>query len=89
MLHLFTFIKVLDFRLWLISLFVAFQESVVNILWNMLDNDTLETFTLAEQLSINLTDLNIRIEGIEQLSNAKACFVAVSGELNSETVCYV
>lgn len=79
----------LDFRLWLISLFVAFQESVVNILRNMLDNDTLETFTLAEQLSINLTDLNIRIEGIEQLSNAKACFVAVSGELNSEIVCYV
>lgn len=78
-----------DFRLWLISLFVSFQESVVNILWNMLDNDTLETFTLAEQLSINLTDLNIRIEGIKQLSNAKACFVAVSGELNSETVCYV
>lgn len=78
-----------DFRLWLISLFVAFQESVVNILWNMLDNDTLETFTLAEQLSINLTDLNIRIEGIKQLSNAKACFVSVSGELNSETVCYV
>uniref|UniRef100_A0A3B4FWQ8 Laminin subunit alpha 4 n=1 Tax=Pundamilia nyererei TaxID=303518 RepID=A0A3B4FWQ8_9CICH len=38
------------------------SESVVNILWNMLDNDTLETFTLAEQLSINLTDLNIRIE---------------------------
>lgn len=57
---------------------MAFQESVVNILWNMLDNDTLETFTLAEQLSINLTDLNIRIEGIEQLSsNAKACFAAL------------
>ncbi|KAG7244185.1 hypothetical protein INR49_004258 [Caranx melampygus] len=38
------------------------SESVVVTLGNMLDNDTLETFTLAEQLSTNLTDLNIRIE---------------------------
>ncbi|XP_023286258.1 laminin subunit alpha-4 [Seriola lalandi dorsalis] len=38
------------------------SESVVVTLGNRLDNDTLETFTLAEQLSTNLTDLNIRIE---------------------------
>lgn len=46
---------------------VVFQESVVMTLGNKLDNDTLETFTLAEQLSTNLTDLNVRIEGTEQL----------------------
>uniref|UniRef100_A0A8C4EVD9 Laminin, alpha 4 n=1 Tax=Dicentrarchus labrax TaxID=13489 RepID=A0A8C4EVD9_DICLA len=38
------------------------SESVVKTLGNQLDNDTLETFTLAEQLSTNLTDLNMRIE---------------------------
>ena len=32
-------------------------------LGNRLDNNTLETFTLAEQLNTNLTELNIRIEG--------------------------
>lgn len=31
-----------------------------------LDNDTLQTFTLAEQLSSDLTDLNIRIEGTDR-----------------------
>lgn len=36
-------------------------------LGNKLDNDTLETVTLAEQLSTNLTDLNVRIEGAKQL----------------------
>uniref|UniRef100_A0A3Q3KW01 Laminin, alpha 4 n=1 Tax=Mastacembelus armatus TaxID=205130 RepID=A0A3Q3KW01_9TELE len=46
----------------LIGLCVGFQESVVKTLGNQLDNDTLETFSLAEQLSTNLTDLNIRIE---------------------------
>uniref|UniRef100_A0A4W6BWH3 Laminin, alpha 4 n=1 Tax=Lates calcarifer TaxID=8187 RepID=A0A4W6BWH3_LATCA len=40
----------------------GFQESVVMTLGNRLDNDTSETLTLAEQLSTNLTDLNIRIE---------------------------
>ncbi|XP_034756843.1 laminin subunit alpha-4 [Etheostoma cragini] len=38
------------------------SESVVKTLGNNLDNDTLETVTLAEQLSTNLTDLNLRIE---------------------------
>ncbi|XP_008283859.1 laminin subunit alpha-4 [Stegastes partitus] len=38
------------------------SESVVKNLGSELDTDTLETFTLAEQLSTNLTDLNIRIE---------------------------
>uniref|UniRef100_A0A8D0A355 Laminin, alpha 4 n=1 Tax=Sander lucioperca TaxID=283035 RepID=A0A8D0A355_SANLU len=38
------------------------SESVVKTLGNKLDNDTLETVTLAEQLSTNLTDLNLRIE---------------------------
>uniref|UniRef100_A0A3Q1FGE6 Laminin subunit alpha 4 n=2 Tax=Acanthochromis polyacanthus TaxID=80966 RepID=A0A3Q1FGE6_9TELE len=38
------------------------SENVVKNLGNELDNDTLETFTLAEQLSTNLTDLNTRIE---------------------------
>ncbi|XP_035473897.2 laminin subunit alpha-4 [Scophthalmus maximus] len=38
------------------------SESVVMTLGNRLDNATLETLTLAEQLSTNLTDLNIRIE---------------------------
>uniref|UniRef100_A0AAQ4NQ22 Laminin, alpha 4 n=1 Tax=Gasterosteus aculeatus aculeatus TaxID=481459 RepID=A0AAQ4NQ22_GASAC len=38
------------------------QESVVKTLGNVLQNDTLETVTLAEQLSTNLTDLNLRIE---------------------------
>lgn len=30
---------------------------------NKLDNESLETYTFAEQLSTNLTDLNERIEG--------------------------
>ncbi|XP_034383476.1 laminin subunit alpha-4 [Cyclopterus lumpus] len=38
------------------------SESVVKTLGNQLDNDTLETLTLAEQLSTNLTDLNRSIE---------------------------
>lgn len=38
------------------------SESMVQTLGSKLDNDTLETFTLAEQLNTNLTDLNIRIE---------------------------
>ncbi|XP_049913643.1 laminin subunit alpha-4 [Epinephelus moara] len=38
------------------------SESVVKTLGDKLDNDTLETVTLAEQLSTNLTDLNTRIE---------------------------
>lgn len=42
---------------------MVFQESVVEALGNKLDNDTLETFELAEQLSTNLTDLNLEIEG--------------------------
>lgn len=40
-----------------------FQESVVTSLANSLDNDTMETLKLAEQLSTNLTDLNNNIEG--------------------------
>lgn len=39
-------------------------ESVVMGLGNRLDNNTLKTFTLAEQLSANLNDLNVRIEEI-------------------------
>lgn len=46
---------------------VILQESVVKTLGNELDHDTLGTFTLAEQLSTNLTDLNVRIEGTRQL----------------------
>ncbi|KAF3844257.1 hypothetical protein F7725_013598 [Dissostichus mawsoni] len=38
------------------------SERVVQALGEKLDNDTLQTFTLAEQLSSDLTDLNIRIE---------------------------
>ncbi|XP_041831758.1 laminin subunit alpha-4 isoform X2 [Melanotaenia boesemani] len=38
------------------------SEIFLTSLGNKLDNDTLETFTLAEQLSTNLTDLNRRIE---------------------------
>lgn len=30
---------------------------------NKLDNNTLQTFTLAEQLNTDLTALNVRIEG--------------------------
>ncbi|XP_039981143.1 laminin subunit alpha-4 [Xiphias gladius] len=37
-------------------------ESMMVTSGNRLDNETLETFTLAEQLNTNLTDLNIRIE---------------------------
>ncbi|XP_073348955.1 laminin subunit alpha-4 [Pagrus major] len=37
-------------------------ESMVKTQGTKLDNDTLETFTLAEQLSTNLTVLNLRIE---------------------------
>uniref|UniRef100_A0A665WFS0 Laminin, alpha 4 n=1 Tax=Echeneis naucrates TaxID=173247 RepID=A0A665WFS0_ECHNA len=46
----------------LIGLCAGFQESVVVTLGNRLDNDTLETITLAEDLSTDLTDLNICIE---------------------------
>uniref|UniRef100_UPI0037E8F82A laminin subunit alpha-4 n=1 Tax=Semicossyphus pulcher TaxID=241346 RepID=UPI0037E8F82A len=42
------------------------SESVVESLGNKLDNDTLETFTLAEQLNTNLTELNVRIEEMIQ-----------------------
>ncbi len=60
---------------WLVFV-VVFQESMVKTLGNKLDNDTLETFTLAEQLSTNLTDLNVRIEGAKQLcSSATDSFV--------------
>ncbi|XP_034999448.2 laminin subunit alpha-4 [Hippoglossus stenolepis] len=38
------------------------SESVVMTLGKRLENETLETLTLADQLSTNLTDLNIRIE---------------------------
>ncbi|KAM6915336.1 laminin subunit alpha-4 [Xenentodon cancila] len=38
------------------------SESLVEMLGNKLDTNSLETFTLAEQLSTNLTDLNVRIE---------------------------
>ncbi|XP_028253494.1 laminin subunit alpha-4 [Parambassis ranga] len=38
------------------------SDRVVKTLGNKLDNDTQETFTLAEQLSTNLTDLNVLIE---------------------------
>lgn len=38
------------------------SEIVVEALGNKLDNDTLETFELAEELSTNLTDLNMQIE---------------------------
>lgn len=41
----------------------GFQENVVKTLGNRLENDTLETLTLAEQLDTNLTNLNVRIEG--------------------------
>lgn len=47
-------------------LLVVFQESVLKTLGNQLDNDTLETLTLAEQLSTNLTDLNLSIEGTKR-----------------------
>lgn len=60
---------------WLVFV-VDFQETVVKTLGNKLDNDTLETFALAEQLSTNLTDLNVRIEGTKQLcSSATDSFV--------------
>jgi len=45
---------------------VFLQERVVQALGEKLDNDTLQTFTLAEQLSSDLTDLNIRIEGTDR-----------------------
>ena len=48
----------------------VFQESVVTTLGARLDNETLETLTLAEQLSTNLTDLNIRIEGTYILADS-------------------
>ncbi|XP_060947763.1 laminin subunit alpha-4 [Limanda limanda] len=38
------------------------SEGVVTSLGKRLDNETLETLTLADQLSTNLTDLNTRIE---------------------------
>uniref|UniRef100_A0A3Q1IK94 Laminin, alpha 4 n=1 Tax=Anabas testudineus TaxID=64144 RepID=A0A3Q1IK94_ANATE len=38
------------------------SETVVKTLGNRLDNDTLETITMAEQLNKNITELNIRIE---------------------------
>lgn len=43
------------------------QESVVEALGSRLDEDTLQTFTLAEQLNANLTDLNTRIEGTREI----------------------
>lgn len=36
---------------------------MVETLGNRLENDTLQTFTLAEQLNTNLTNLNNLIEG--------------------------
>lgn len=46
----------------------GFQETVVKISGERLENDTLQTFTLAEGLNTNLTDLNIRIEGTKWFS---------------------
>lgn len=60
------------------SLCGGFQESVVVALGNKLDNDSLETFTLAEQLSTNLTDLNFRIEGIKPTYNRVLCTICAS-----------
>lgn len=55
----------------LINFVVVFQESVVKTLGNKMDNDTLKTFTLAEQLSTNLTDLNLRVEGTKQVYSSE------------------
>lgn len=49
---------------------MVFQESVVKILGKKLDQKTLETLTMAEQLNTNLTDLNVRIEGTNQVQLA-------------------
>ena len=52
------------------------QENVVKTQGNRLDEDTLQTVTLAEELNTNLTDLNMRIEGTRQLcSSATDSFV--------------
>ncbi|XP_041661405.1 laminin subunit alpha-4 [Cheilinus undulatus] len=42
------------------------SEAVVETLGNRVDNDTLETLTLAEQLNTDLSDLNIQIEDMIQ-----------------------
>lgn len=55
----------------LINFVLVFQESVVKTLGNKMDNDTLKTFTLAEQLSTNLTDLNLRVEGTKQVYSSE------------------
>lgn len=55
----------------LINFVVVFQESVVKTLGNKMDNDTLKTFTLAEQLSTNLTDLNLHVEGTKQVYSSE------------------
>lgn len=71
--------------------FVAFQESVLRNLGAMLDNDTLETLTRAEQLRTNLTDLNIRIEGTKQLShpNGRSAAQSLVSERTHLAVGYV
>lgn len=77
---------------WLVFV-VVFQESVVKTLGNKLDNDTLETFTLAEQLSTNLSDLNIRIEGTKQLCwlfcpISVSCCLKLWSRPGTENKCY-
>ncbi|XP_034017555.1 laminin subunit alpha-4 [Thalassophryne amazonica] len=42
------------------------SESLVKTLGDRLDEDTLQTFSLAQQLSTNLTDLNLQIEEMIQ-----------------------
>lgn len=60
-----------NFEVSLINFVVVFQESMVKTLGNKMDNDTLKTFTLAEQLSTNLTDLNLRVEGTKQVYSSE------------------
>ena len=54
----------------LISLYHVCQEMVVKTLGKKLDEDTLQTVTLAEQLNTNLTELNLRIEGTRQFCSS-------------------
>lgn len=44
--------------------FAVGQESVVNSLGDRVDDDTLQSVTLADELTTNLTALNVLIEGI-------------------------
>lgn len=45
------------------------QESIVKTLGAGVDEDTQQTFTLADQLTANLTELNVRIEGARNFSH--------------------